>query len=309
MRWRLKGLLQKLLGLLPGGGWMHYQLQRRFGGLRDFRGELASKVDDWAIMATQLRRHGITLRDAHVMEIGSGWYPTFPFACTLAGCAAVHTFDLNRHLKPELVRGCAAALGEFLPRIAEMAELPLAEVQARYAQLMERLGDGSDLARATGGVVRYHAPADAAATGLPADSIDLVFSNSVLEHVPPQVLAPLYAESRRVLRPGAAMFHSVNCGDHYAYIDRGIHALNYLRYSDRAWALWDNAFLYQNRLRAHVFVDAAREAGFHIALDTATARPERMAQLAATPVHPQFAHIPAEKLCITSVDFIAVKPA
>jgi len=26
-------------------------------------------------------------------------------------------------------------------------------------------------------------------------------------------------------------------------------------------------------------------------------------------VHPQFAHVPAEQLCITSVDFIARKPA
>ena len=56
------------------------------------------------------------------------------------------------------------------------------------------------------------------------------------------------------------------------------------------------------------FVDAAAELGFRIELNTATARPQRLQQLADTPVHPQFAGIPPEQLCITSIDFIARKP-
>ena len=137
----------------------------------------------------------------------------------------------------------------------------------------------------------------------------MVFSNSVLEHVPPEVIDAMYAESMRVLSPRGVMFHSVNCGDHYAYVDRNVHQLNYLRYSDEEWQRWNNAFLYQNRLRAHWFVDGARRHGFDIDLDTRTTREERMKQLAAMPVHPQFADVPAEQLCITSVDFIARKPA
>ena len=125
--------------------------------------------------------------------------------------------------------------------------------------------------------------------------------------MPPAVIDAIYAETRRVLAPGGAMFHSVNCGDHYAYVDRRIHQLNYLRYSDREWAFWDNAFLYQNRLRAHEFVERARALGFDIVLDTARPTERRLAELAATPVHAQFAAIPPERLCITSVDFIAVK--
>ena len=113
----------------------------------------------------------------------------------------------------------------------------------------------------------------------------------------------------RILAPGGVMFHSVNCGDHYAYVDRRIHQLHYLRYSDREWAFWDNAFLYQNRMRAHEFVERAQAIGFEIVLNTARATERRLAELAATPVHAQFAHEPPERLCITSVDFIARKPA
>jgi hypothetical protein len=104
------------------------------------------------------------------------------------------------------------------------------------------------------------------------------------------------------------MFHSVNCGDHYAYIDKRINPLHYLRYSDAAWKRWNNAFLYQNRMRAHEFVERASAAGFAIALNTARPRERRLRDLAAIQVHPQFAHLPPEKLCITSVDFIARAP-
>lgn len=308
MHWRMKGLAQKALGVLPGGAALHYRLQRRLGGLRDFDREFGIKVEDWTIMARHLRDAGMPIAGTRFFELGTGWYPTFPFACLLGGARRIETFDLNRHLKPDLVSACAAGLARHVATIADAAGVAVADAAARQARLVGAIEQGCDLEAASDGAIRYHAPADAVRSGLPGDAVDVVFSNSVLEHVPPQVLEPLYRESMRVLRPGGLMFHSVNCGDHYAYVDRKVHQLNYLRYSDRRWSLWNNAFLYQNRLRAHAFVDAARAAGFEIVLDTSHMRPERLAQLQAMPVHPQFAHIPDEALCITTVDFIARKP-
>ena len=51
MHWRAKGVLQKLLGNVPGGENAHYLLQRRFGGLRGFTREFDIKMDDWRLMA------------------------------------------------------------------------------------------------------------------------------------------------------------------------------------------------------------------------------------------------------------------
>jgi hypothetical protein len=205
------------------------------------------------------------------------------------------------------------ALTAFLPVIATTAGVRLADVRRRHARVSRALciqtGTELDLGAATGGGIAYRAPSDATCSGIGDGEVDVVFSNSVLEHVPPDVIAAMYRESRRVLVPGGAMFHSVNCGDHYAYVDRRVSQLNYLSYSDRAWSRWNNAFLYQNRMRAHEFVEGARAAGFEIILDTATARPERLRDLARVRVHLQFRHVPAEKLCITSVDFIGRTPA
>src|SRR3546814_13154773 len=104
------------------------------------------------------------------------------------------------------------------------------------------------------------------------------------------------------------MCHSGNGGAHLADSDRSIRQLHYLKYPDRQWRFWDNAFVYQNRLRAHCFVDSAAERGFDIELNTAKARPERMRQLSGVPVHSPFADVPPAKLCIPSVDFIARNP-
>ena len=76
------------------------------------------------------------------------------------------------------------------------------------------------------------APADASQTSLLADSVDVVFSNSVLEHVPRDMIERCFAEAHRILRPGGVMFHSVHCGDHYAHFDRSISPLHYLQFSD-----------------------------------------------------------------------------
>lgn len=308
MRWKLKGALQKVLGGLPGGGALHYALQRRFGGLRDFAAEFDSKIEDWRIMAGHLDAASMAIPGRRLFEIGSGWYPTFPLACFLGGAARVTTVDLNRHLKRDLLLACAERLGGAVPTIAATCGNDEATVRARHAGLCESLARGDDLAAATDGVVDYRAPADATRTDLPDRSIDCIFSNSVLEHVPPAAIDGMYAEAMRLLVPGGVMFHSVNCGDHYAYVDRRLNQLHYLRYSDAQWRFWNNAFLYQNRLRADAFVDRARAAGFGIDLDTSHATERRLRELAAMPVHAQFAAIPPERLCITTIDFIARKP-
>jgi SAM-dependent methyltransferase len=309
MNWRLKGIIQKVLGVIPGGASLHYALQRRVGGLRQFEREFDIKIDDWAIMIRRLRETGFSIVGKHLFEIGSGWYPTFPLACYLAGAKRVTTVDLNRHLKPDLLQACIGRLATVLETIAQTAEVNIDEVRTRYETMRRELRDVNSLQAGTSGCVVYMAPSDATQSSLDDDEVDLIFSNSVLEHVPPEVINQMYQEAWRILAPGRIMFHSVNCGDHYAYVDRRINQLNYLSYSERSWSFWNNAFLYQNRLRAHSFVDRAKVEGFEIILDTSNTTSLRRQQLDEMQVDAAFSSVPADELCITTIDFIARKSA
>ncbi|HEY5926675.1 MAG TPA: methyltransferase domain-containing protein [Kofleriaceae bacterium] len=307
MDWRVKGAIQKALGYVPGGDRIHYVLQRYAGGMRDFGRECDLKVDDWRLMVGHLRAAGITVEGATMVELGTGWYPTLSFCHYLAGVARVYTFDLDRLLKDDMVHLLADRLAAHVALIAREANRPEDEVKAEQVSLAAAVRRGGSLGHATGGIVDYRAPADASQTSLLGGSIDVVFSASVLEHVPRPLIEGCFAEAHRILRPGGVMVHSVNCGDHYAYADRTIDQLHYLQFSEEEWDKWNNPFLYQNRLRAIDFIDLAKRAGFTIELDSSRALPERLAQLDAITIDPAFAHYTREQLAITSVDFVARK--
>src|SRR3546814_1228670 len=184
MHWRVKGIIQKVLGTIPGGAMLHFHLQRRFGGLRSFERELSVKVDDWAIMARHLRNAGVDFSRMRGFEIGTGWYPTFPFACYLAGARKITTCDLNPHLREDLTRACVEELEKFLPVIAEAAGADPDAVAQRYHALGERTRGGEEPTAASGGVVDYHAPAGAARTALHRESQRSHSSHEIASRMP-----------------------------------------------------------------------------------------------------------------------------
>jgi SAM-dependent methyltransferase len=294
MNWRIKGVVQKTLSVLPGGVAVNDLLQRTVGGLRHFEHNVATKVHaDWIVMAGHMRALGQPLAGRRYLEIGTGWYPTLPVCFLLAGAAGVISFDLRRHWSARLTERMWRALAPHLPAIAAAAGRDLDEVRTLYARRP---------------VPEYRAPADAAASGLPDQSVDVVFSNSVLEHVPRAAIQRLMREAYRVLRPGGLSIHSVNCADHYAYFDRSITFMNYYRFGDAQWRFWNNDLQYQNRLRPVDFIALSEEAGFRTVLAFHQPRPELLAQLPALPLAAEFRHYPPEQLACTSVDFVGQKP-
>src|SRR5262245_16702545 len=130
MDWRVKGAIQKVLGYVPGGDRIHYMLQRYAGGMRDFGRECDIKVDDWRLMMSHLRRAGVAVEGATLVEIGTGWYPTFPFCLYLAGAAHVYTFDLHYLMKDDMVHLLADRLAAHVALVAHESHRPDDEVKA-----------------------------------------------------------------------------------------------------------------------------------------------------------------------------------
>lgn len=306
MDWRMKAVVQGVLSRVPGGTMVNDQLQRIAGGRRDGGAHVDAKVEaDWLVHQTILRDLRFRIQDRVVLEIGTGWLPVFPLCYALAGARRCYTYDLNRHLHFASIRRTLVRLERHLGAIAGATAEAESVVKARWQRLMQA-GEGEQLLAAAG--IEYRAPFDACATALPDASVALVFSNSVLEHVSPRVLVPLMHESGRVLETDGLSLHSVNCGDHYAYFDRSITPIHYLRFSDRQWRWWNNDLLYQNRLRPSDLVAAAREARMEIVLDLHVPRPDLMSRLAELPIAAEFRRYPPEDLCSTSVTFAARPP-
>src|SRR5262249_13451886 len=136
MHWRIKGLTQKVLAVMPGGFQINDMLQRTVGAIRDFRAHVTSRAkDDWLVLAGHMRRLGVPLVGQHYLEIGTGWFPTLPVCYALAGAARCTTFDLFRHLDSRRALQMVAVLEPLLPDIAAVADRPLDQVEADYRSL------------------------------------------------------------------------------------------------------------------------------------------------------------------------------
>jgi Methyltransferase domain len=304
MHWRLKGLIQKVLSTVPGGEHLNDGLQKRFGGLRHFEQNIASKVDDWKLSIRYLHDVGCNVRGAIFVEIGTGWYPTLPICFNLIGVERVITYDTVRHMDEALTFHMLAELERHLDSIAEASGISSDEVRDRYRTLLQAKGIDSLLKLAQ---IEYYAPTDARVTSLVSNSVDLVFSNSVMQQVPKDVIRGLMNESMRILRPGALALHNVGCSDQYAFVDRGISFVNYLQYSEPKWRKWNNSLQYQNRLRASEFLDLAGDAGLEVIYKRTAIRPGTREALFTLKIAAEFERFSREDLAITTIDFVSKK--
>jgi SAM-dependent methyltransferase len=296
MDWRTKAIVQNVLASVPFGEQLNNLLQMKVGGLRNFDSQVEGKIRDWLGLMKLLKQCGIEVRDAATMEIGTGWFPTLPLCFWLAGAQSCVTFDLSRHLRPELTQRLVAVLDRHLDTIAASAGISLAEVRARYEKL------GADILATS--CITYCAPADASHSGLSDQSVDIVFSNSVLEHVTADALPVIMQETRRILRPTGVAVHCVACNDHYAHFDRSISYVNYLRFSAEEWRRWNNSFQYQNRLRAPDFLRVAANNGFDVIAAEQCVRPGVEHALTTLPIAPEFSRYSREELAATTVNFV-----
>lgn len=305
MRWKLKGLIQKTLGSLPHGQSLNDQLQRRFGGLSQPESEIAGKLEDLRLSLRYLRDCEFSLSGKTLLEIGAGWYPTLPICFSLTGARRIVTYDLVRHIDSQLAFRMVRALEPHLDSIAEASGTPIEAVRVGYNALLraKTLGNLLETAR-----VDYRAPADARRTDLAPESVDLVYSNSVMEHVPKEAILELMIESARILRPGGLALHNVACNDHYAHVDRGISFVNYLQYDESQWSKWNNSLQYQNRLRAPEFLDLATQGGLDVIYKQTHVATGSLEALAGFRVAAQFQRFSTEDLATTTVDFVARKP-
>jgi SAM-dependent methyltransferase len=107
---------------------------------------------------------------------------------------------------------------------------------------------------------RYLTNGVAALRTVPDASVDLIWSQAVLEHIRKRDFPTLLSEMRRILKPGGIASHRIDLGDHLGG------ALNNLRFSERVWeseAMARSGF-YTNRIGYDEMLAVFRAAGFTV---------------------------------------------
>jgi len=130
-------------------------------------------------------------------------------------------------------------------------------------------------------------------------SVDLVFSQAVLEHVSLHQFAETQREIRRLLRPSGIASHQVDLKDHLGG------ALNNLRFADKTWeADWMVASgFYTNRLRLSEVLAMVGEAD--LAPEITDVQRWEVLPTPRLSMNPRFRAMSDDELLVQQFDFIA----
>jgi SAM-dependent methyltransferase len=309
MRWTTKARIQRLLSSVPLGPQLYYLAQKRMGGFRHFT--IDSKVAQGSGLLECLADLHEPLTHWSAVEIGTGWAPILPMLFWLNGQEQCDTYDNQQLLKDSLVVESArqfVALYRSVPGLSP-DENQRAQFHERLNVLENLVADGASSSQIMGACkIRYHAPVDAASTGLASESVDVVYSNTTLEHAREDEISALLRESYRIIRPGGYMLHLIDLSDHFAHSDQQISAINFLQFSESEFSQYNSRFLYQNRLREPRWRQIIQDQNFEIICWRPHVDSRALTQLSTMQLDPAFAGLSPEELCVSSIHVIAQRP-
>lgn len=283
--WWAKMAAKLVLSRLPIG----YRLWARLGlfrhGLTDLDVEtaVAGQLRIWREACELL---GTAPRT--VVEIGPGDLLAAVPAMHAAGAAEIVLVDSGDFATADMVRYRRAAA---------------AAAAAGSAPAASRLDLSSRDAMLASASARYLTNGVASLGALASGSVDLVYSNAVLEHIRRHEFPDFLAHMYRVLAPGGVAIHQIDFKDHLGG------GLNNLRLASRVWereAVARSGF-YTNRIGCAEMLDAFRNAGF--AVDVTEMEVWPAVPLATARMAEEFRHRAAEDLRIAGIRLIARREA
>lgn len=280
MGWRTRVAKQAVLVRLPFGTALR-RFKRRMVGYEPDPSNLNNTIECLDIMRAALAEQGRSFKNAEVLEIGSGWFPTIPILMCVEGAKSVRMSDLNLHMDEVTFQSTLRYLKNRFP-------------DHKALQAINRLEDLP---------VSYMVPF--AAADVPDASLDFIVSRTVLEHIDPDVIVTLHRELLPKLKKDGLVVHVVDHSDHLEHRDKSISKLNFLTWST-GWHRWINALTREgeNRLRHHEYPALFQRAGYDLLSGTGTIHEGALKSLEAMKLAEPFATMPKAELAVLTSTYV-----
>lgn len=153
----------------------------------------------------------ISLQDKVCLEIGSGWVLTHALVAHLLGAKRVIAIDLNKYLRPEVL---SFAVKESITSVVRDILAPFESHQILRDRLYHLLKIKEfDLEVLAELGIEYRAPFDLLKDNL-GESVDFIYSASVLEHIPHKIVPNLLFKLSDCLKTQGFMMHMIHLEDH-----------------------------------------------------------------------------------------------
>lgn len=226
MNHRLKTRLFKILTIFPNSlGYFLYHFLQHIGSRQTFENKIQSTKQTYNRIFSILQKNAISLADMKIAELGSGWVPVLPYQLILeGGVKEVVTYDINEHYNTKELK----KVNDYYAK-HEGFEI---EQKGKY-QLHK--------------AVHYFPKTNICNGDL--NSVDLIVSRFVLEHISPKEIKKMHDFFNSNLKSGSYILHLISPSDHRAYNDSSLSLQDFLKYSKEEWDGIQTKFDYHNRLR------------------------------------------------------------
>ena len=273
------------------------------GGLRN--SQIEGNLKHGINIINYIKKHGAPIKDSTVFELGTGWQPVLPIMISYLGVQKVICLDNVTHLRLDMVRDTVNQLSSHKNLLCEGLDVTEDELIEKRKEIdldseFESLLDQLNL--------DYLSPVDAANTYLDDNSIDWYYSLSVLEHISEGLIPGILEEAHRIIKPGGLMCHTIGLHDHFISFDKSITAVNFLKYSDPVWKIYNlNKMVYLNRLRNNQYIEIISKAGFEIVEINAKPDEDCLEALKTMTIAKKFRTMDLSELAIIHSEIVARK--
>jgi SAM-dependent methyltransferase len=260
---------------------MSYRVWQRMGVFRHGQMDACGYALDVFRMHLGLAGLRDKLDGRLILELGPGDGVTTALICSALGGQSI-LVDTGAYAQADVqailgLAGQLTALGLSCPDVSSCQNLDEALLVCQSEYLTDGLRSLKDL---------------------PNDSVDMIFSQSVLEHVSKQDFDETLSQCRRVLKDDGAFSNHIDLKDHLGG------GLNNLRFSEATWEsdLFSKSGFYTNRIRMTDMLRRFDAAGF----SPSYLRPVRWSRLpiARSRLHPEFQVLTEEELAVSAFDIV-----
>ena len=250
-------IAQKILSNIPYGEKIYYGIGKKLqGNVKGRSGPMQS--------ALNLVKVGLSLikENDTILDVGTGWYHHEPFLFYLSGNFKVYLFDIMDKAEINYIKNYLNGISDRLAEICDFFEISFDQARNKLDFLLS-LNKKSEIYE----TCNFH-PVITKETDslfLPENSIDLMISNCVLNHIPLSILKPELKMLKKILKTTGRMHFLVGHDDHWTFHDRSANMFQYYKYSDAFYKLFfETNFQFQNRLIKTEWEQLFEESGIKI---------------------------------------------
>ena len=272
---------------------------RKLGNILGQKIRKRTKIDTYIkrgnLLLSLCKKYHVINENDKLLEIGTGWIHWYSIYLRLFHNVHITMFDIWDNRQLSALKAAFFKLGESFKDETEQKFLRNIDLIVN-AESFEELYEQFNL--------DYVIEAKGSLRQFPTNSIDLIFSFHVLEHVPKDSTNELVNNIYRILKPGGFSLHQIGIDDHLQHYDKRESPMNYLRYSDTTWKIFfENEVQYFNRLLMSDWLNIFGQVGFVL-----MEKIPNITNINSLKIHPKYQQYTKEDLSCSHLTIVHKKP-